>query len=105
MATKKNLEVVIKEKKALLNVLDEVLRDLSEKRKNLRCSYECVGHTDVQKTHWKTGELLWEDEEKTIPKYEKIYDYIERPEDELSEECKYDLSAIDTIIKHLESLL
>ena len=92
-------------KKAYLTVLEKLADSLEAQRKDVLTDYKIIGKEDKQATNWKTGELLWEDEEKTIPKYENKWGYVDIPEEELSEEAKATLKAIDDVEKSLEKLI
>lgn len=81
--------------------LDAILRD---KLYDYRRVKETV--TDEQDTSWRTGELLWEDEEKTIPKMrvDCEWDYVARPDEELTDEDKALRKAVDDVRKLLLKL-
>ena len=103
-ATEKKVNIFIA-KRALIDVLERLMNVLDEiKNDNLR-EYKVIGKKDEQDTHWRTGELLWEDEEKTIPKMKDIYGYVDIPEDELSEEAIAKIKAVDMARATLETLL
>lgn len=93
MEMKKRIEV--------LEVLDEKLADME---KELRQSFEVIFEevTNEQETHWKTGELLWEDEAKTIPKYKvrREWGYVDRTEP-LDDEEEVKLRVIEEVRKAL----
>lgn len=92
-------------KKAYLTVLEKLADSLEAQRKDVLTDYRIIGKEDEQAKNWKTGELLWEDEAKTIPKYENKWGYADIPEEELSEEAKATLKAIDDVEKSLEKLI
>lgn len=92
-------------KKAYLSVLEKLADSLEAQRKDVLTDYRVIGKEDTQATNWKTGELLWEDEEKTIPKYDNKWGYVDIPEEELSAEAKATLKAIDDVEKSLEKLI
>lgn len=74
----------MKEEKKAINEFEltcakvDIIRDIMEKIKrevdDLLNKYEFTGYSTEQRKHWKTGELIWEDEKKTIPSYEKTYE-------------------------------
>ena len=104
MAKKTSTRVLtLKEKKALLAKVEELVQSLERDREYYAQDYKPVAKSDKQATHWKTGELLWEDEEKTIPKYEDIYDYVDK--EELDDEDKAKITAVDRIIDALCDLV
>ena len=90
-------------KKEVISFIEVIFDVLDQREDNVRKDYLPVRDSDEQDTHWKTGELLWEDEEKTIPKMKKVYDYVEKPE--LTDEDKAKLEAIEVIRTALEKLV
>jgi DNA/RNA-binding domain of Phe-tRNA-synthetase-like protein len=92
------------ERKIEAEILVEIYEELETKLKNATKRYECVGKESEQARNWKTDELLWEDEEHTIPKYRDRYDYVEVPEDELTEEEKMKTRVIKNIMAKLEKM-
>jgi len=95
----------IVEKMKELEIIGEVLDFLEEKRRDTGMEYRAVGKTDKQARNWRTDELLWEDEEHTIPKYEDKYDYVEIPEEELSEERIAKMGAIDDLMIKIKKMI
>lgn len=93
----------IREKKQMLDLLQKILSTLDSEENDTKMEYRATGKTETQKKHWKTGELLWEDEEKTIPVYETKYDYVEK--EEFSEDDKAKLEAINQIRTAIEKLV
>ena len=59
-----------------------------------------------QDTRWNSElheyELLWEDEEKTVPKMVNKWGYVDIPEDELTEEAKAKREACRAVMAFLE---
>ena len=84
----------------ILTKLNERLNDLE--KDNLQ-SYEVIDPCAQQATDWRTGELLWEDEEKTIPKYRPEYGYVEKTT--LNDDEQAFQAAVNTIRASLEKLL
>jgi hypothetical protein len=93
----------IKVKRITLEYLEKLMADLESYEDDIKKEYIVVGKEEEQARNWKTDELLWEDEEKTIPKYRDKYDYV--PKKELNENDKINLEAINTIKKALEKLV
>lgn len=90
-------------KKAEVEILTQLNDRLLELEKaNLR-SYEVIGEEEEQATDWCTGELLWEDDEQTIPKHRSKYGYVEKSM--LTDEEQAYQAAINTIRVSLEKLL
>lgn len=77
-------------------LLEEIIKDTS-------MTLDVVGKEDEQATSWKTGELLWEDEEKTIPKYRDRYDYV--PKKELDEDDQCMIDVCKGFLKKLDKLI
>ena len=100
MKTYDNINV----KRATLEVIESIYRDLDNKVQETKQEYKKVGVDETkQRKSWKTGELLWEDEEQTIPSYEPIYDYVDK--EELSADDIAMLDAIAIVCKALDKLV
>lgn len=95
----------IQMKKAMLDVIEGLYQSLDDTEKNIAYSYEVVGKEDEQATDWRTGELKWEDEEKTIPYYKNKYDYVKRDEADFDDYDRAKLDAIAEIRKALDKLI
>lgn len=91
------------EKKAIeLRLVNGLYQTLEDKLRDCHMTWEAVGETDKQVKDWRTGELKWEDEEKTIPKMEKKYDYVEVPDEEISDDARLEMDVIKEIMSKLE---
>ena len=86
-------------------VLEHLEKDLNEMIDNLITSYEVIGKENEQARDWRTGELKWEDEEKTIPYFKNVYGRVPIPADQLDEEAKVKAEICKTFIKKLDKLL
>lgn len=93
----------LKVKKEVITYLENVFSKLQDYEDNVKKNWQPVRDTDEQDTHWKTGELLWEDEEQTIPKMKKEYDYVDKKE--LDEDNLAKIEAIEVIRTALEKLV
>lgn len=80
----------------LEDVLNEIIRDKS-------MTWDVVGKEEEQARNWKTDELLWEDEEHTIPKYKNKYDYV--PKKELDEDDQITIDVCNGFLKKLDKLI
>lgn len=80
----------------LEDVLNEIIRDKS-------MTWDVVGKEEEQARNWKTDELLWEDEEHTIPKYKNKYDYV--PKAELDEDDQITIDVCNGFLKKLDKLI
>lgn len=89
------------EKKILCEKLEEVNSFIEDKIHDVMYSYEYLG--DVQANDWRTGELLWEDEEKTVPKMQGDWGY--KLKDSLTEEDEANIEAMRKIQQTLEKML
>ena len=58
-------------------LLDDIIKDVSYR-------YEAVGKEEEQATNWN-NELMWEDDEHTIPHYRNKYEHVPIPENEMDE--------------------
>lgn len=93
------------EKKMLIEVLERLTEVLDEMEKDCHQVYKCVGKETEQARSWRTDELLWTDEEKTIPLYRDRYEYVPLADDEMDDEQRAKVKAIETISKALEKLV
>lgn len=99
MATNKFME-----RKIEAEVLGDLYEKLEHDLKYATKSYERVGKETEQARDYKTGELLWEDDEQTIPKFRDNWDYVDVPEDELTDEQRIKIKVIKSIMVKLEKL-
>lgn len=90
-------------KREMLDLLETLYKELDDAERPIGKSYECVGKEEEQAKDWRTGELLWEDEEQTIPKYRDKWDWVEKSE--LDDNDKAKKEAIETIRKALDKLV
>lgn len=94
----------LKEKARNIEVLVEIIERIERMREDVCQKYEIVGKTDEQATYWSTGELMWEDEEKTIPKMKDRYDYVTYDVEDLGEEDRYRYDVYTKILTFLEKM-
>jgi hypothetical protein len=92
-----------KEKQILAEVLSELFETVEIKEKSVRTDYKPVG--EKQGTDWRTGELQWEDEEKTIPKMVPDYANVEKTAEEFTEEDKLRLKVYAFVKAQLEKMI
>ena len=93
----------IQEKRIELEALEILYSTMQEKIKDVQQEYKPVGKHETQATDWRTGELKWDDEEKTIPHYDTKWDYV--PKEKLTEEEKLRIEVYENIITKLEKLM
>lgn len=93
----------LKVKAQVLDIVKNFFETLDRYEEDTSQEYTVVGKTDEQAVDWHTKEPLWEDEEKTIPKYRDKYDYVKK--EELEEDDKARLEAINLIRTTLEKLV
>lgn len=86
----------------ILSRLDDVLQEYERDRLQ---TYKCVGKHEDQARDWRTNELLWEDEEKTVPMYRDRYENVPKEEEELTDEDRAYCAAVQLIRNALEKLL
>lgn len=91
--------------KAQAEVLEKMDNFLQEIIKDHNMRYEVVGKEDEQAVDWRTNELKWEDDEKTIPYYKDRWDYVPVPEDEMTDEDKVIIEVCRNFSKKLEKLI
>ena len=93
-------------KKAVLEVIERLYNELDDLTTETSKIYKKIGvDENKQRIHWKTGELMWEDEEQTIPSYEPIYDYVDKTDEEMTDEDVATLDAIAVVRKALDKLV
>ena len=92
-----------KEKQILAEILNDLYNEVEEAEKRARATYQPVG--EKQSYDWRNNELLWEDEEKTIPKMEKDWGYVDKDEDDLTEEDKIRIKVCQYIKTQLEKMI
>lgn len=83
------------------DILNELVNELDNKERGVKLESVRVG--EYQATDYKTGELRWEDEAKTIPVMYGQWDTQEKAE--LTEEDNAKLAIIDEIRKSLTKLV
>ena len=89
--------------KAQAEVLERIESLLEDIIKDRKMTYDVVGKEEEQARSYKTGELLWEDAEETIPKYRNKYDYV--PKKELDEEDQLMIDVCEGFLKKLDKLI
>ena len=93
----------IQEKRIELEALEELYEKVQERIKGRKTEYKPVGKYDYQAKNWRTGELEWEDDEKTIPKYDTKWDHVEK--EELTEEDELYIKVYENLLVKLEKLM
>lgn len=103
---KETTKNTIKEKRIALEYLEDIFNLLDGREHDVRYAYKKVGVDETkQRTAWRTGELLWEDEEKTIPSYEPIYDDVLKDAEEMTEDDNIRLKVLGNIKSALEKMI
>ena len=92
-----------KEKQFTAEILADLYDEVERKEGNIRTHYQPIG--EKQAFDWRNNELLWEDEEKTIPKMEKEWGYVDKDEEELTEEDRMKLKVCQQIKAQLEKMI
>ncbi len=93
-----------KVRKAEAELLDILYRTVEEKLSETHREYKPTQEQEQDKD-WRTGELLWEDEEKTIPKMKNIWAYVDITEEDMDDDrlatveaCKHIMAALEKLI-------
>ena len=81
------------------NVIDRMCSVLADMVKDATQEYRRIGESTEQDKDWKTGELLWDDEEKTVPRMKSLWGYVDK--EELSEEDKLTVEICNEIVQKL----
>ena len=99
----KTTSMTIKEKKALLGILENLYDDLEREENYARKEYKQVGVSDEPLRDRDTGEIKVDEDGNTL--YKAIYDYVTKPEDELSDRDKAIIKAIGIVRESLDALI
>lgn len=94
-----------KEKQFMAEILNDLYTEVENKEESCRREYRKIGVTDVQDKHWSTGELLWEDEEKTIPKMKDEWGYVDKDDEDLTEDDRLRIKVCQYIKAQLEKMI
>lgn len=89
------------EAEGLNKLADEINRLMNDACR----SYEVVGKETEQARDWRTNELLWEDDEQTVPKFRDKYDYVDIPVADMDDERFAQYTAYQNLLVQLEKLL
>ena len=92
-----------KEKQFTAEILSDLYEEVESKERSIRTHYQPIG--EVQDKDWRSGELLWEDEEKTIPKMKDQWDYVTKSEDEMTEDDYAKIKACQYLKAQLEKMI
>lgn len=92
-----------KEKQILAELLEELWANIDRKEVDAHTEYKITGKTETQAKDWRTGELRWEDEEKTIPKMEDKWETV--PKETLNEDDEIRIKMCQFIKSQLEKML
>lgn len=93
------------QKAVMAKEFSEIYDYLQTRLDNLNSKWAVIGKEDEQATSWSTGELLWEDEEKTIPKYRNKYGDVPKTAEDYTEEDKIKITAVKKVMVMLEKAL
>ncbi len=92
-----------KEKQILADVLNDLYEAVDTRERAVHLDYRVVG--EVQATDWRTGELKWEDEEKTIPKMVPKYENVRKDESELTDDDRLKIKVYQYVKTQLEKMI
>ena len=90
----------IKEKRIMLEVLEVLMDRLDDERKYVSQSFEIIGEERVLD---RDGEPAFNDD--GTPKMRNKYDYVDIPEDKMSEDAKLKLACINKVTTALEKMI
>lgn len=94
---------VFEEKAVVANELGRIYEYLQSRLNDLNTKYDVIGQS--QATNWKTGELLWEDEEQTIPKMSNDYGTVPKIAEDYTDDDRIRIATIEKVMKMLEKAL
>ena len=89
----------VKERKYEIEILERICSLIEDEIKNVSNEYQLVGKEEEQARRYSTGELLYEDEEKTIPLYRDKYEFL--PKQTLTDEDKARIAAYEKIADNI----
>lgn len=99
-----NTFTIMKKRIEILERIDTLLDDIE---RDASMEYVVIKETQThkQQTSWRTGELLWEDDEHTIPKYviDKEYGYVAKST--LDVDDKITIDCVNEIRKSLVEMV
>ena len=93
------------EKQILAEVLSDLYNTLESREQSVHSEYKRVGKKDVQCKDWRTGELLWEDAEHTIPKMEDDWQTVPKADDELTDDDLLRIKVYKYVMSQLEKMI
>ena len=85
--------------------LGEVYNYIATRINDYNSKWDVIRVTYEQKKHWKTGELMWEDEEQTIPMMEKEYGEVPKEPEDYTEEDHIRIETLEKVQKLLEKAM
>lgn len=90
--------------KVKAEILERVYNSVKDMRDQVTRDWRDLGTTHQEK-NWRTDELVWEDEEKTIPHMVKDYGYVDKTSDEYTEADKIQMKVLDEVLAYIEKLV
>lgn len=87
-----------------MHYLSEVYKTLERELEYVREDYRPIRDTDVQETD-RDGNLKWQDDEHTIPIMKKEWGTVTKTDDELTDEDKAKIAAIQNVMEKLEKMI
>lgn len=99
------MENIFKEKAISADELSDLYRYTETRIKELSEKFDVVETLDEQDTHWKTGELLWEDAEHMIPLMKKKWGNVPKTPDDYTEEDYIRIATLKRVQKLLEKAM
>lgn len=91
------------EKRILASVLNDLYESVDTMERAVHLEYKRVG--EEQAKDWRTGELKWEDEEKTIPKMTDKWENVTKDDEDLTEEDKLKIKVYQYVKSQLEKMI
>ena len=95
----------VRVKKATIELITTLMETLDQEMKSATTDYRRIGKETEQAKDWKTGELLWEDDEKTVPKYEDKWGRVPLTEEEMTPDNYAKIDAINVVSEALANLV
>ena len=91
------------EKRIEVEMLGRLYKTVESEIIDVQHEYKVTGKSTEQAKNWRTGELLWQDDEHTVPLMADVYGSVEK--EELSEYDQLRIAVYKRILTALEKMI
>jgi hypothetical protein len=91
------------EKRIEVEMLGRLYKAVESEIKDVQYEYKVTGKSTEQAKNWRTGELLWQDAENTVPLMADVYGSVKK--EELSEDDQLRITVYKRILAALEKMI